>query len=286
MRSLAMVTGATGGLGKAFAVECARRGWDLFLTDLDDTRLAMLAAGLTRTHGVQVHHLACDLTDSEDRTRVLQTLRSSPWRYHALFNVAGTDFEGPFLEQAPKQLRAILRLNIEATIEVTHALVPLAAPTQTFRIVNVASLAAFFPMPVKATYAASKRFLLDFSLALRDELRAEGATVTVLCPAGMPTTDACVRAIEAQGLLGMLTTANIGDVAADTVDAALKGRAVVVPLWINRVLPGLGSILPKSIVTGWIGRRWRRARGRRPNLAGSHPHGLLETRGADLATRA
>lgn len=273
MRSLALITGATGGLGKAFAVECARRGWDLYLTDLETDRLLTLTKGLEHTYGVRVHHQACDLTDAEDRSRFLRSLGRSPWRFHALFNVAGTDSEGPFLDQPARQLRNILRLNVEATLEVTQALLRLASPARTFRIVNVASLAAYFPMPVKATYAASKRFLLDFSLALRDELRMEGATVTVLCPAGLPTTPECIHAIEAQGFLGTLTTANIGAVAAQTIDAALQGRAVVIPGWLNRVLPGLGGLLPKSVVAGWIGRRWRAARGARLDL--NKPSGVL-----------
>ncbi len=87
-------------------------------------------------------------------------------------------------------------------MDVTHALLVHTDPSIPFWIITVSSLAAFFPMPVKATYAASKRFLLDFSLALREELRAVGATVTVLCPAGLPTCERSIRGIEAQGWIG------------------------------------------------------------------------------------
>jgi short-subunit dehydrogenase len=112
-------------------------------------------------------------------------------------------------------------------------------------------------MPVKATYAASKRFLLDFSLALREEVRPLGATVTVLCPAGLPTTPECIRAIEAQGLMGQLTTQDIGSVAAGTLDCALKGRAVYIPGLFNRMLQMLGALAPASLVASLIGHRWR-----------------------------
>jgi short-subunit dehydrogenase len=262
MRSLVMITGATGGLGKAFAVECARRGWDLFLTDLDASRLGALAHGLDRAYGIKVHIGVCDLTDDASRSELLRSLRRSAFRFHMLINVAGTDFEGPFVERSRQQLRTILRLNVEAALELSLALLQRSSPDRTFRIINVASLAAFFPMPSKAIYAASKRFLLDFSLALRHELRAEAATVTVLCPAGLPTNDECMRGIEAQGLFGLLTTRNIGPVASQTVEAALQGRSVVIPGWINRLLPGLGSLLPKSILTAVIGRRWQSVSGR------------------------
>jgi len=136
----------------------------------------------------------------------------------------------------------ILRLNVEAPVELTHGLLGLRAGDGTFHVVNVASLAAFYPMPYKATYAASKRFLLDFSLALREELRGQGVTVTTVCPAGMPTTPECIAAIEAQGLMGQLTTLNTGSVAARTLDAAVAGRPVYIPGALNRFLCALDSL--------------------------------------------
>ena len=131
---------------------------------------------------------ACDLTDPASRAALFERIRAEGLRFWALINVAGIDYEGPFYEQTRQQIRTIIRLNIEGTLEMTHALLEFRDPLTPFRIINVASLAAFYPMPVKATYAASKRFLLDFSLALREEVRELGATVTVLCPAGLPTT--------------------------------------------------------------------------------------------------
>jgi short-subunit dehydrogenase len=255
-----MITGATGGLGKAFAVECASRGWNLFLTDLAPEPLEMLAGGLRRTFDVNVSVQACDLTDASSRTGLFQRIESDGLRFWGLVNVAGMDFEGPFYEQSRQHIRTIVRLNIEGTLEMTHAIMAYRDPTLPFRIINVASLAAFYPMPVKATYAASKRFLMDFSLALRSELREMGATVTVLCPAGMPTTPECVRAIDAQGILGQLTTQNTGSVANLTLNAALKGQAVCIPGRLNQFIQFAGSLVPTAWVIGLIGSRWKSAR--------------------------
>ncbi len=174
MKSMVFISGATGGLGKAFAVECASRGWDLFLTDLSAERLASLAKGLQNTYGVEVRQKDCDLTDLPSRSRLFETLKAEGLQFWGLINVAGVDFEGPFLEQTREAIRTIIRLNIEATLDVTHELLERTDPSKPFRIITVASLAAFYPMPVKATYAASKQFLVDFSLALRDELRGHG----------------------------------------------------------------------------------------------------------------
>jgi short-subunit dehydrogenase len=257
-----LITGAAGGLGKAFAVECARRGWNLFLTDLRDEPLEVLARSLESVYGIRVLHSACDLTDFDSRSALLEHLRREPLRFEALFNVAGIDYEGLFLEQNRRRIRTILRLNVEGTLDMIHGVLPLRDPLRPFRILNVASLAAFYPMPVKATYAASKRFLLDFSLALREEVRGMGATVTVLCPGGLPTTPEVIAAIDVQGLPGFLTTENIGGVAAASVDAMLRGQPVVIPGWINNLLRVLGSFAPETLAARLIGERWKRARGR------------------------
>ena len=263
MHSLWLVTGATGGLGKAFAVECALRGWDMLLTDLDAGRLALLSAGIERAYGVEVHWHQADLTAETSRTELVHWIREKRLRIRGLINVAGLDHEGPFMERDRTQILGILRLNIESTLMLTHALQEFRDHARTFRIINVSSLGAYFSMPIKATYAASKRFLLDFSLALRNELRDQNVSVTVLCPAGMPTNSACIEAIEAQGLMGQLTTENVGSVAHGTLNAALRGRAIVIPGFLNRLLLGLGSVVPAPNAADMIGTRWRSSQRRR-----------------------
>ncbi len=261
--SFVLISGATGGLGKAFAVECASRGWNLFLTDLSPQLLQTLSESLHRTYGVTVKVWPSDLTDPASRASLFEHIGQERLKFWGLINVAGTDFEGPFYEQSRQQIRTIIRLNIEGTLEMTHALLSFRDPLNTFRIINVASLAAFYPMPQKATYAASKRFLLDFSLALADEVRPLGATVTVLCPAGLPTTSGCIEAIDAQGLMGQLTTQNIGSVAAKTLDDALRGKAVCIPGGLNQLLRIAGSLVPTAWIVNLVGWRWRSARQKR-----------------------
>ena len=257
MKRYVMISGATGGLGKAFAVECASRGWHLYLTDLNPDALEVLSKSLRGTYGVQVRWQACDLTDAGQRTALFEALAAEEARFVALINVAGGDHEGRFCEQPREHIRNILRLNVEAALEMTHALLSLRDTTGVFRVINVASLAAFYPMPVKATYAASKRFLVDFSLALRNELRDLGVTVTALCPAGMPTTPETVQAIDSQGILGQLTTLNTGAVANQALNAALKGQALVIPGRLNQMLQLAGRLAPTGWVVSLIGSRWR-----------------------------
>jgi short-subunit dehydrogenase len=254
-----LITGGAGSLGKAFAAECASRGWNLMLTDLDAGQLAAVAEGLERMYGVQVQHYACDLTDADEREVFWQFINRTGLRFHMLVNVAGLDFEGAFNQRKVAELRAIVRLNIENTVEMTRRILAYRDPARTLRIINVASLAAFYPMPVKAVYAASKRFLLDLSMALNQELRSSGVTITALCPAGLPTRPDCIERIEAQGFMGLITTRNVGDVVARTIDLAIKGRAVYIPGFVNQLLWFAGLLVPPGLLAILINRRWQKA---------------------------
>lgn len=260
---MVLITGAAGGLGKAFAVECASRGFDMFLTDIREAPLARLSESLMNTYGINAHYYMCDLTDAGSRTELLEHIRSGGFIFSFLINVAGLDYEGTFAERTLSQIRTMLRLNIEANVELTHELLKYRDPAETFRIINVSSLAAFYPMPVKAMYSASKRFLLNFSRALREELRPRNVTVTVLCPAGMPTTPASIEAIEAQGFAGRITTCNVGYVASKTIDMAFRGKPVYIPGLLNRILRAAGSLVPDSLIARAVGSRWNTVHNRR-----------------------
>lgn len=259
MMSYICITGGAGGLGKAFAVECANRGWNVFLIDINNEALDRITEGLMNTYGISAIYEVCDLTDEISRTRLFSSIRKKGYTFLGLINVAGVDFEGTFLENTKECIRTIIRLNIEANLEMTHEIMKYRAGEEPFRIINVASLAAFYPIPVKATYAASKRFLLNFSLALREELSTSNATVTTLCPGGMPTTPLVIKCIEAQGFMGRVTTSNVGYVASRTIDYALKGRALYIPGYINRILRFLGRCVPQTIIAHTLSARWREA---------------------------
>jgi short-subunit dehydrogenase len=258
MTSFVCITGATGGVGKAFATECAGRGWNLYLTDIASQALPPLASGMKRLYGVEVQARACDLTDADSRAEFWIEASRRGACFHMLINVAGVEYEGAFSQRSSEELRHILRLNVEATVDMTHAALRYRDPQRPLRIINMGSLAAFYPMPMKAVYAASKRFLLDFSRALDCELQAENGSVTVVCPAGLPTHAAAIRRLRAQGWAGQLSMANVGEVTARAVEYALAGKAVYIPGVFNRGLVWLGGLLPDSWVVGWIGKRWQK----------------------------
>lgn len=268
MKSYVLITGATGGLGKAFSAECAARGWDILLTDQNPEKLAWLADGMERLYGVNTLTRVCDLTDRHERSAFWDWAVKEGYRFHMLVNIAGMDFEGRFRERTTDELRTIIQLNVEGTIEMTRRALDFADPARILRVVTISSLAGFYPMPVKAVYAASKRFLLDFSLSMRQEFSPHDVTFTVVCPAGMPTTPGSIEGIKVQGLWGRLTTLNVGDVAALTIRSALAGKAIVIPGFLNKVIMGLGSLLPPALVAKLVSRRWTEARKKRAPQSG------------------
>ena len=259
MRQCALITGAAGGLGRAFAWELAARGWDLLLTDTSEDALRLVAHGVARAHGVRVRVHVCNLQHDRQVRSLATWAGSMTVPVDVLVNIAGFDVEGVFLERAPERLLALMRVNMEAGMLLTHELVSRHAHWEPIRVINTASLAAFYPMPYKALYAASKAFVLSSSLALRHELHGR-ATVTVLCPAGMPTTPGCREAIRAQGLVGRLTTMNTSDVARRACSAAMRGTPLVVPGLLNRLMLALSRVMPLPVLSSMIGARWAASR--------------------------
>jgi len=258
VKSYILISGATGGLGSALVTECARRGYDLLLTDIRDAVVGF-AGFIAREFNVEARGITCDLSSQQARTDFLNTLKSEGIRFRGLINVAGLDHEGSFVDRTRDQILQLIHLNIEATIDLTHEVINLRDPEAKFMLINVCSLAAVTPMPYKATYAATKRFLLDLSMALREEIKDFG-TVTALCPAGMPTTVENMMGIFAQGFWGAVTTVDTKTAARVTLDAAEKGKGVVVPGWINRIIYEVSRLLPASVTAHIAGDRWRSSR--------------------------
>ena len=255
---IALITGATGGLGRTMATECARRGYDVFLTDLREQPLSDLARGIGRQYGVNVFTHACDLTDAAEAEALFLRLDREDIRLNLLLNIAGIDYEGAFLSRESETLISIVRLNIEATMRVTHAALKRRAEGA-FHIINVSSLASLYPIPLKATYAASKRFLLDFSMALGHELAAEDVYVLALCPGGLPTTQEALSGIEAQGFWGRATTNELSIVARNTLSRALRKKRIYIPGVVNRTLSVLGRLIPSAWIARLLYARWNAA---------------------------
>lgn len=254
-----LITGAAGGLGRALAVECAKRGYDLFLTDINAAGLTSIRDGLKCRYPVRSIALPCDITDSGQLSALIKHARDNSFRFDMLLNVAGIDYEGGFMSQDDAAIAKIISLNIGATLAVTHRVLEMRDPELPFYIVFVSSLASMFPMPLKATYAASKRFLLDFSCALREELKTSRVSVLTLCPGGLATTEEAMCGITAQGFMGSVTSNCLEKISRITIDKTLKGHALYIPGLLNRVINVAGKAMPRGLLVKMIYLRWQAA---------------------------
>jgi len=173
---IALVTGASSGIGLELARQFARGGWELHLVARRRDLLESLADEL----GGQITVHAVDLSDAAARQQLIESLREV--EVSCLVNNAGFGDYAMFADSDWARIESLVRLNIEALTHLSHAFLPAMKARRRGRILNVASTAAFFPGPGMATYYASKAYVLSFSEALATELEGSGVSVTCLCP--------------------------------------------------------------------------------------------------------
>ena len=184
--SAALVTGASSGLGAELARSLAARGHDLVLVARRRDRLDALARGL-RGQGVRVHAVDCDLTEPGAGEFLAAAVAERVLEISVLCNNAGAAIAGEFTTYRVERQVAVLRLNLEATVDLCGRFIPSMMRRGSGAVLNVGSLFSYAPAPRLATYAASKAAVYFFTEALHTELRPYGVAVTALCPGTMPT---------------------------------------------------------------------------------------------------
>jgi len=253
----ALITGASQGLGRALAEACARRGRNLALVALPGSGLPGAAAALAASYPIRVELLETDLAEGGGSQRVMNWLARRRIPVDTLINNAGISHHGPFRQAPPELLEGLVDLNIRALVLLTRRLLPELERHPRARILNVASLAAFHAMPHKAVYAPSKTFVLNFTLALREELRGTGVRASALCPGGIRTNPEVRALIEGLGRLARLSTQEPAEVAEYALRRLGRSRAVIVPGAFNRLTRLAGSLVPRPMALAFIRRRLR-----------------------------
>jgi uncharacterized protein len=240
----ALVTGASSGIGKALAFELAAHGFNLYLTARDSQILGAVAADCAGRFGIRTHTHSADLASEAEVEELVATLAAAP-RFEFLANNAGFALRGPFLATRLDREVAMLRVQLAAMLKLTRAVLPGMVDRRSGHILNVASVYSFSPVPNQAVYGACKAFLLSFSVALREELKDSGVTVTALCP-GVTQTEFRTRAgIPEKNAARGATAAHVARIA---VRRSLQGDAVVIPGVANRLFVFLVRHVPASFL--------------------------------------
>lgn len=259
---LALVTGASAGIGKAFAEVLAERGYGLVLTARRADRLEALAQALRAAHGVAVHVLPLDLADPQASERLCQWLDAQGLAVDVLVNNAGYGVPGRYVRTSWAAQRDFLQVLVTAVAELTHRLLPGMIARGWGRVINVASLAALVPAaPGHTLYAASKAFLVKFSEALAGEVRDEGVHVTAVCPGFTYSEFHDVTGTRAQvSTMPRFLWIDARHVAEDGYAAVMHGRAVRVVGRVNRAIAFGARHMPAPITDAAMRRSAKRFR--------------------------
>ena len=247
-RCRALVTGASSGIGEELARVLAANGHDLVLAARSADKLRALAAELGSKHGVAAEAIAADLGRAGGGAVLADDLRRRGLEVDILVNNAGVGMHGPFAAADPARQTGLLLLNVVALTELTRALLPAMLARRSGRVMNVASTAGFVPGPFMAVYYASKAYVLSLSVALADELRGTGVTVTALCPGATRTNFGVAAGASGTRLFGGRGVMGAPEVARAGYAGMMAGKAIVVTGLRNRILAGSSNLAPRWLL--------------------------------------
>lgn len=256
----ALVTGASSGIGRCFAERLAQRGTDLVLVARSEQELGTATRDLASRHGVNAEPLVADLTDVADLQRVDARLRDDSRPVDLLINNAGFGSVGHAAGLPLEQEEEMLRLNALAVLHLTRSGAQAMRQRGGGTVLNSASLAGYAPVPFFSVYAATKAFVLHFSLGVREELRDSGVSVTTVCPGPVDTAFPEKAGVLRPPLRWLWAEPH--SVADRALTGAAKGRAVVLPGPATTLAAMVARAAPPTVIA-WsaaaIGRSWAAA---------------------------
>ena len=240
----ALVTGASRGLGKAIAIELARRGYPTILVSRSD-KVHETCEEISSLYHIPSVGFSADLTDPRSIDSLAEQVNAN-YQVFMLVNNAGTGGSRRFAEAPTQYLENILDLNTKATALLTHALLPNLLRQPQSYVLNIGSMAAHTPTGFKTVYPASKAFIHHFSLGLREELKGTTVSVSTCSPGAMATNEEVTARIERQGFFGRFTLKSVESIAQKCVRQTLRGKRHIV---INPVSYALSKMVPNAIKT-------------------------------------
>lgn len=243
--SYALVTGASSGLGRCFALELARRGMNTILVALPHSGLQDIVRE-SKKRGVQCIGIEADLSDALQLEKLCEHLNAD---YHidVLINNAGCGGTRSFMDPGNDYWEHIIKLNVWATTMLTHRLLPNLMHANKAYILNVSSMAAFTPIGYKTVYAASKSYILNFTRSLYEELRSEHIQVSVVTPGPMMTNEDVCKRIRQQGLFGRIGLLSPEKVARISLNKLFRHHSIILPGWTNKVNWTLMKLVPVKV---------------------------------------
>lgn len=242
-----LITGGSGGLGKALAEECAGRGMNLILVALPDKDLTLTSEYIKKKYKVKVWTYGVDLVQREAPEKIHAFCEQNGLTVDMLINNAGASGHAVFEKSSIDYNELRILLNVRALVLLTRLFIPSMKKLDSAYILNVGSIASFFSIPFKSVYSASKAFVLSFSKALRGELRDTSINVSILCPNAFKSNTQVDLSIKTHGTKGKIILLTPEKIAKTGIKKLLKGKKIIIPGSANKFLLWAGKILPETI---------------------------------------
>jgi short-subunit dehydrogenase len=242
-----LITGASEGLGKSMAIECAARKMNLVLVALPGAALFNLADFLRKNFQVSVHAFEKDLSLQNDCEQLYYDICEAGLSVNMLINNAGIGGTQLFKETNIGLFEKQIKVNVLATTLITKLFMEDLQKNRPSHILNVSSLGCFFFLPKKQVYIGTKSFIYSFTKSLRTELQREGISVSVVCPGGMNSNPTLAVQNRSGNFISRMSVMNPEDVAQVSIDSLLKGKEVIIPGRLNQLFLFIDKVLPSFL---------------------------------------
>lgn len=249
-----LITGASSGIGKALALECASKGMNILLVALPGKELNALENRIRRIFNVRCYGFGVDLAAHCSSSAVHSWVKENDYKVNVLINNVGVGSKGAFEQLSPDFYYTQIHLNVMTTCMMTRLFIDDLKANTPSHILNVGSLGGFFMLPNKIVYSATKAFVYAFSQGLRMELACSGVTVSVLCPGGTDTNEKTTAINKDLKGLAKISILQPHEVAAEAIDKMLKGKARIIPGFLNKFSYHLSRIVPEFVHRIFIAR--------------------------------
>ena len=259
-----LITGACGGLGRAFVSECAKMKENLILIGTSEKKLESLMSEFSsKFNGIFVRTFVCDLSKPDDIKNLTQKLADENLVVNKLINNAGIIMEGDFEKFSDDEIQKTIMVNCSGTVDLTKKLIKARNKSLRFEVLTVSSVAAYYPIPHMALYAATKSFLLSLMTALADEYKNQNIVFTTVCPGAMKTNDAMKESIKSMGLGGKLSCVSTEKVARKSLRALRRKKRILVPGFFNKLLVLFSKLFSKKILSKSSGKIYKKSQEKR-----------------------
>jgi uncharacterized protein len=242
-----LITGSSQGIGKAYAMELASRGHNILLVALNEAKLVETLNEIKSKYPVIIDSLAIDLSEKESPQKVYDWCKQNNYVIDILINNAGIAGTAIFDQSSPEYSDMRILVNVRALVLLCRLFIPDLKKLPKAFILNTGSLSAYYSIPYKSVYSASKAFVVTFSKAIRNELYGTSVSVSVVNPNGVYTNEGTYRRTNAHGIKGRLTAIIPEKLAKIAIDGMFKGKAVIIPKFVNRLLLIIQKLIPARL---------------------------------------